>query len=115
VELWGGLGLDKISCGGMADQVRFKPTDTPAGAKRDIVYKFADGIDRLVPEGDANRNQSGVQDYQFVGQTKKPGAGKIGWYSTAGGPVIIGSDGRTVFEIKLDKFAGTLDPSDFVF
>jgi hypothetical protein len=115
VELWGGAGLDKISCGGMADQVRFKPTDSLAGSKRDIVYKFADGIDKIVPEGDANRNQSGVQDYQFVGQTKKPGAGKIGWYSTAGGPVIIGSDGRTVFEIKLDKFAGTLDPSDFVF
>jgi hypothetical protein len=115
IELWGGAGLDKISCGAVIDRLHFKPTDTPAGTKRDIVYKFADGTDKIVPEGDANRNQSGVQDYQFVGQTKNPGAGKIGWYSTSGGPIIIGSDGRTVFEIKLDKFAGTLDPSDFVF
>jgi hypothetical protein len=56
IELWGAAGLDKISCGSVIDRIHFKPTDTPAGSKRDIVYKFADGIDKIVPEGDANRN-----------------------------------------------------------
>jgi hypothetical protein len=115
LELWGGPDLDKISCGVALDRVHFTPANTPAGSKRDIVYKFADGTDKLVPEGDANRKLSGVQDYQFVGQTRSPKPGTIGWYSVSGGKIVIGNDDKTVFEIKLDKFGGILDPTDFIF
>jgi hypothetical protein len=115
LELRGGPGLDKISCGVALDRVHFTPANTPAGSKRDIVYKLADGTDKLVPEGDANRQLTGEQDYQFVGQTRSPKPGTIGWYSVTGGKIVIGNDGKTVFELKLDKFGGILDPTDFIF
>jgi Ca2+-binding RTX toxin-like protein len=112
-DLYGGPGADRITCGGFPDLVHFTPANTPRGSGRDRVLGFADGADRLLIDGDADRTRSGTQAYRFVGRGTRPGAGQIMWYPVRGSQVVIGSDGRTVFEIKLEGFRGTLDASDF--
>jgi Ca2+-binding RTX toxin-like protein len=115
IEWVGGVGRDRITCSPVTDRLLMLPCTTPAGSKRDVVFSFADGTDRIVVEDDANYNQDGYQTFQFVGQTTNPAVGQVGWYSIKGGKVVIGNNGRTVFEIKLAQFKGVLDPTDFEF
>jgi Ca2+-binding RTX toxin-like protein len=114
VTMDGGPGRDLLYAGPLRDELHFVPTDTPAGAGRDVVRGFTHGQDHLALDGDADVSRAGVQHYEFVGQTRDPGPGQVGYYASGGDTVVDGFDGRTRFEIRLSHLTGHLDASDFI-
>jgi hypothetical protein len=61
-----------------------------------------------------NLRAGGVRHYRFVGETRDPGAGEVGFFHQGHDTVVDGFDGRTHFEVQLSHFAGHLDASDFI-
>jgi hypothetical protein len=114
VRMDGGPGEDRLYAGPMHDELHFVPADTPAGAGRDVVHGFTHGQDHLALDGDADVTRGGVQHYAFVGQTRDPGPGQVGYHVAGGATVVDGFDGKTHFEIRLDHLVGHLDASDFI-
>ena len=106
VDLYGGAGKDQLYAGGAHDVLHFLPDNTPAGAGRDVVHGYQHGQDHIALDGGTH--------YTFVGETKNPGAGQVGFYQQGGDTIVDGSDGKTHFEVQLQGFHGHLDASDFI-
>jgi Ca2+-binding RTX toxin-like protein len=106
VDLYGGAGKDQLYAGAAHDVLHFLPANTPAGAGRDVVHGYQHGQDHIALDGGAR--------YTFVGETKNPGAGEVGYYHQGHDTIVDGCDGKTQFEIQLQGFHGHLDASDFI-
>jgi Ca2+-binding RTX toxin-like protein len=106
VDLYGGAGKDQLYAGGAHDVLHFLPDNTPAGAGRDVVHGYQHGQDHIALDGGTH--------YTFVGETKNPGAGQVGFYQQGGDTIVDGSDGKTHFEIQLQGFHGHLDAGDLI-
>jgi Ca2+-binding RTX toxin-like protein len=114
VDLYGGAGKDQLYAGAAHDVLHFLPADTPAGAGRDVVHGYQHGQDHVALDGDADLSKAGTQHYSFVGETKSPGAGQVGFYHQGHDTILDGFDGKTHFEVQLQGFHGHLDASDFI-
>src|SRR4051794_22851444 len=106
VALYGGAGKDQLYAGAAHDVLHFLPDNTPAGAGRDVVHGYQHGQDHVALDGGTH--------YTFVGETKNPGAGQVGFYQQGGDTIVDGSDGKTHFEIQLQGFHGHLNAGDFI-
>jgi len=106
VDVYGGAGKDQLYAGAADDVLHFLPANSPAGAGRDVVHCYQHGQDHIALDGG--------QHYQFVGETKDPGAGEVGFYHQGQDTIVDGFDGKTHFEVQLQGFHGHLDASDFI-
>jgi hypothetical protein len=112
----GGPGRDILIGGPGRDHFAFAAGDTVAGPRRDVIRNFEPGpfLDVIdLSAMDANAKVPGDQAFTFVGVTRHPGTGKVGYYASGRDTVVIGNDGATTFEILLRDFRPPLHATDF--
>jgi hypothetical protein len=112
----GGPGRDTLIGGPGRDFFGFAAGDTVAGPRRDVIENFKPGpfLDLIdLSEMDANVKVPGDQAFTFVGATRHPGIGQVGYRVAGRDTVVIGNDGATTFEILLRDFRSPLHATDF--